>query len=267
MKRIKKLFAKIYHFLLPAVISRKYLTFRIFFNKNDSLIREIAKSNLKIYEEKETQLLIDLLKNRTQPTIIDVGANIGLMSLNLYHFFPEAKIFSFEPGPFQYSLLKKNIHYNQLSNSIKIFNMAVSESSGEMEFHVHGPGDSSGDGFIDTGRAGESKIIKVKTVSLDEWWTNRQKHTVDLLKIDTEGAELQVLKGSKNLIETCKPIILIEICYLNYQKYDHNFKDYILLLEEMGYLLYDLTRTNTITTSNFDMFKDQFYYLTLPKGF
>ncbi len=131
-----------------------------------------------------------------------MGANIGLMSLNLYHYFPEAKIFSFEPGPLQYSLLLKNIHHNQLSKNIEVFNTAVSESLGEMEFHVHGPGHSSGDGFLDTGRAGESKVIKVKTVSLDEWWTNRQKPAVNLLKIDTEGAEIQVLKGARNLIET-----------------------------------------------------------------
>jgi precorrin-6B methylase 2 len=71
-------------------------------------VGEINKNAGKIYEENEINIMKELCAGIPGPVIIDVGANIGLMSLNLYEFIPHSKIYAFEPGPFQFSPSKAN---------------------------------------------------------------------------------------------------------------------------------------------------------------
>jgi hypothetical protein len=141
----------------------------------------------------------------------------------------------------------------------------VSDSKAEVEFHVHSKTHSSGDGFKDTGRAGESKTIKVNTTTLDRWWSDSNKPNVNLVKIDTEGSEILVLRGAKDLLLLSKPVIIIEICYLNYEKYSYQFVDFIDTLKELNYTLFDLKGENKITIENHQSFIDQFYYRALPQ--
>lgn len=226
-------------------------------------MNELRKSDINLYEERETFLAIDLLKEKKNPVMVDVGANIGLMSLNICHYRPDCTIYALEPGVFQYEILTRNINRNNLSKRIYPFNLAASDKKDVVEFHVHNPRDSSGDGFVDTGRAGSSKVVNVNSITLDEWWQDQGKPSVNILKIDTEGAELRVLNGSISLIKECKPAILIEICYLNYENYGSHFEDYINFFESSDYALFDLSGKNRITRSNYKLFQDQFFYLSI----
>ncbi|MBK6526928.1 MAG: FkbM family methyltransferase [Crocinitomicaceae bacterium] len=92
-------------------------------------------------------------------------------------------------------------------------------------FLIHNTQDASGDGFLDTGRAGKSKKIKVKTQKLDDWWRLNANPKIDFIKCDTEGAELFVLRGADDLVRHCKPFILLEIFHTNLQKYPYSALD------------------------------------------
>jgi FkbM family methyltransferase len=188
------------------------------------------------------------------------------MSINICHFLKGATIYAFEPGPNQFKYLLQNVIQNNLGARIFPFNLALSSKSGQIEFHIHNVKDSSGDGIIDTGRAGESRIIRVESTTLDDWWTQSNKPKVNFIKIDTEGAELQILNSANQLIQQYRPPILLEICYLNYEKYGLQFEDYIITLNSMNYTLFDLKQQNAITCSNYLPYKDHFYYLALPNA-
>lgn len=140
--------------------------------------------------------------------ILDVGANSGQwarMALNNTH----AKIMSFEPQSIPFKNLTKL--KSEYPSRIELVNMGLGEKSSELEIFIH---DSSSElSFIHyeiqklpllEGRA--LKKEKIKIVSLDAFMRDNQDFkNFDLIKIDTEGYELEVLLGAKEYIEMHKP--------------------------------------------------------------
>jgi FkbM family methyltransferase len=110
-----------------------------------------------------------------------------------------------------------------LLKRIKVHNVAVSDSIGEIEFNFSGnidDGSSSGS-FITGSNTPESSLlyesigfkkVNVQTVTLDELSSTMHIDDIPfLIKIDVEGAEHLVLEGGKKFIKQYKPIILLEI--------------------------------------------------------
>jgi FkbM family methyltransferase len=263
---LKRFIQNLVLIVAPSTSSRKYLRYKIFHHKQDELIKEINRSHKNIYEESETKLIVEHLQHLRNPVVLDIGANIGLISLNICHYVSHAVCYAFEPSPIQFGYLLKNLKENKLEDRIYPFNIALGDHTGVARFYTHGPKNSSGDGLIDTGRAGPSSVIEVKMTTLDQWWLDNNKPEVSFLKLDTEGAELQVLKSAADFLRHCRPVVLIEICYLNYEKYGVTFEDHIQLLNDYQYTLHDLKKETIITKLNYGSFKEEFYYLALPNS-
>jgi FkbM family methyltransferase len=265
MNRVRLFIRRVWLFIQPRTIERKYLGYKLFHYKYDTLIDEIRKSDNQIYEEFETQVIRVQLQHIANPVMLDIGANIGLMSMNACHFIPNLTSYAFEPGPHQFQYLKMNVEGNNLQRKIFPINIALGDRSGTANFYIHDVEHASGDGLIDTGRAGKATAIEVQLLTLDDWWYKNNKPAVHFIKIDTEGGEFGILKHANNFLSNCRPVMLIEICYLNYEKYGLLFEDYLGLLREHGYALYDLKKEHVIDELNFEKFIEQFYYLAVPK--
>lgn len=231
-----------------AIEQLEYKGKTIFYSKGTSLINRIVKDG--VYEPEVTKALLLSLEGKNEPIVLDVGANIGLISINILEVLPNCKIYAFEPGPHQNSLFSKTIEYNQLKN-IELSALALSNEIGSASFHVHSTEDASGDGFFDTGRAGKTKKINVETTILDSWWKIKNQPKVDLIKMDTEGAELFILEGGKELLETCKPDLCLEIYELNLRNYPYTANDIFDALKNMNYQLFTLN-LQLITKSNLE---------------
>jgi FkbM family methyltransferase len=180
---------------------------------------------------------------------------------------PNVKIYAFEPGPHQFELFRMTIDRNELKHRIILYKTAISNVKGTLDFFVHNTKDVSGDGFIDTLRAGASKIIRVPTMPLDQWWLDENKPQIDFIKIDTEGAELWILQGAKELISTCKPIILTEMSDLNYINYPYSEIDVLNLLNNYNYIVYNEKREIT-DLNNLRTFQEKkiYTYYCIPRG-
>lgn len=146
------------------------------------------------YEEKYRNIIIQNLPNKR--TFIDVGANVGLWSLPMTKHFQ--KIISYEPSKQNVECLKINV-----PTGIELREKAVADFNGEAEFHQAGK--NCGDGKLC--RDGVKSSYKVPVVRLDD----ENLKNVDFVKIDTQGWELEVLKGMKNLILTQQPWVMFEI--------------------------------------------------------
>ena len=225
---------------IPFIQVMNYRGFKLYYSKGTSLIKMINKSPEKIYEQKENNAVIKYLKNKNPLTILDIGANIGLFSLNIIAELSQAKIYSFEPGPHQFNLFQKTISNNKLLNTIELSNIALSNKSGIVSFATHDSKDVSGDGFIDTGRAGKSTIIEVQTTTLDKWWKEKKCPIIDFIKIDTEGAELLILEGGIDLIKSSHPIIFLEIFEGNLVNYPYKAIDVLSFIHKIEYSLFSL---------------------------
>lgn len=134
-------------------------------------------------------------------TFCDVGAHKGIVTNHFIELAgPTGFVYSFELNPYNYSLLMAF-----RSNNCIIENLAISDSSGVVDFY--GRHDEANVNIIghDTSFIKMEKKGEIKSISLDEYFKDKK---VDYLKIDVEGAELKVLKGGINTIRNCKYVIV-----------------------------------------------------------
>lgn len=139
--------------------------------------------------------------------IVDVGANFGLYTIELARLAGgDATVVAFEPQPRQFALLEKNITRNGLARTVVAIQKAVSSTAGAAEFFV--AQSNSFSGLRDTGRSARSETINVAVTSLDQE-PAMSGRSVDLLKIDVEGAELDVLLGASGMIARSPNLVIL----------------------------------------------------------
>ena len=139
----------------------------------------------------------DVLRRLVRPGMVvaDVGANIGLLTLVMARATgPAGKVIAFEPEATPRANLAKMRHLNGLS-WVEVRDQAVGETAGRLTFHVSDIiGHSS---LYALPEAEEARTIDVEVVRLDDVAPAKR---MDVVKIDVEGAELDVLAGMKGLI-------------------------------------------------------------------
>ena len=152
------------------------------------------------YEPETTELAISLLE--PGDTFIDIGAHVGWFSLLASRVVGESgRVFSFEPEANNFSRLIENIRINDCKNVQPIF-MAVSGKDSFLDFYINMDNDGGHcfwncglDEFNEKSRQ-NPVVTKTMTVSIDTFLGNWFSRPIKLMKIDTEGAELNVIHGA-----------------------------------------------------------------------
>lgn len=142
--------------------------------------------------------------------IIDIGANTGFESIYFAKKFPNCLVYSYEPTSYAYTSLEASRALNYLSN-LKTYKLGVGEGSYEIE--INSPTANSGNkgaASINNNYDVDETFIKetIQIVPLDSHIEEDVK--VSFIKIDTQGYELNVLKGAIKTIKRNKPVILFE---------------------------------------------------------
>jgi FkbM family methyltransferase len=194
------------------------------------------------FESATLKLFSDMIKSES--IIFDVGANIGIYSLiAAKKIKTPGKIFAFEPSEWAFNRLKENISLNSV-NSIELINKAVSNYNGKTDFYL-----CEDDAYNSLGSEPMQKVVAKKIVAvitLDNFCANEKIDKINILKIDTEGADFLVLKGAAGLLSKEQaPVIFCE--YNRYTKASKDFElnDMLTFLEESNYHLYEL-KDNTL---------------------
>jgi FkbM family methyltransferase len=171
---------------------------------------------------------------------VDVGANIGQYSLMASPLVRH--VFAFEPNPATFALLKRNIERNRLSN-VTLSQAAVSCSDGEATIFDLDPTNHGAASMTLTGEGGQ----KIRTAALDSLCDNPQLAGCRLfLKIDVEGAELDVLRGAKRLISQFRPTILIEVLESNQNRLGRTAQDLLDALRDCGYSFQSIGKSGLV---------------------
>jgi FkbM family methyltransferase len=157
------------------------------------------------YEPATLRLMTEYL--RQGDVVMDVGANIGLMSLHAARLVgPEGRVWSFEPSPFILERLQENIALNGFENVISAINVALGDRSEVREVFRY-PGVNLGrTSLIHSGGGVADGKVAVDTV--DHVVSANGIDEVRFLKVDVEGFELQVLRGAQSLLKSAAPPIL-----------------------------------------------------------
>ena len=198
---MKNLFNKI---LASSALGRKV---RILLSGNEKEVGNeegIIDKNL-LYDMQTIEVMRRVLGSDSN--CVDVGCHQGAILKEMIRFAPNGIHFAFEPLPDLYQSLLKEFGDNR---SLKIFNYALGDASGIVSFQhvVTNPGYS---GFLKRryDRPNEKVIeITVEAELLDNMIPEEVK--IDFIKIDVEGAEFQVLRGSAETVNRCKPVIVFE---------------------------------------------------------
>lgn len=165
---------------------------------------------------------------------IDIGANIGLISIQLaYKFW---NVLAIEPRPDTYECLKKNTRKYQ---QIRTMHAAITDKTGPIRFS----GDPADCAHSQVNPESETQVpgFRLDDIPLEG---------CDLIKIDTEGHELEVINGALATIEKFHPVIILEeLSYFRKDNAKKLFKQYgedfvnlhrrpRKILEDMGYAIY-----------------------------
>jgi FkbM family methyltransferase len=141
-------------------------------------------------------------------TILDIGANVGFLSILLSTAFPKASIYAMEPSLINCEYLRHNCKEFPNVSIIKkgAYNKAGHArlaSPSEDQRHIAKWNANTGQLSL-YGRGTDEESVEL--VRIDDLFDN-----VDFIKIDVEGAELDVLRGGERLLVECRPILLIEL--------------------------------------------------------
>ncbi|MCL0050753.1 FkbM family methyltransferase [Dehalococcoidia bacterium] len=148
--------------------------------------------------------------NLTEGVFVDVGAHIGKYTMTMgRRLGSRGRVIAFEPDCDNYRVLEKNISLNRLKNVI-LLNKALWGEKGKLKlYYPHDPNDK------DTGNTGASTVVChanwkhriVEADTLDNVLKELGIESVDLIKIDVEGAEIKVLEGAKETLKQSPRII------------------------------------------------------------
>jgi FkbM family methyltransferase len=126
--------------------------------------------------------------------LVDIGANIGSVTLDLAWRDPGVRVDAYEPNPTTFETLTRNVLENGLASRVRVFNDAVTGEDGVV---VLWTGQSSVLSSVSASDAIGGESVAVRAVSLDRA-INRTGAAYVAVKIDAEGAEVEMLESASN---------------------------------------------------------------------
>jgi len=181
------------------------------------------------------------LRNRPIRTVIDVGANTGQFSKGISSFFPEAKIYCFEPLPGPFSEL--SAWAKSQDGRVVPFNLAIGEEEGEVEMFLH-ENHTPSSSLLATTQLNEQyysfmkkqKRVCVRQVTLDfavEEMCAEPSSEI-LIKLDVQGYEDRVIAGGARIFSKASACIL-EVGLDKLYEGQAEFRELITMLDDFGY--------------------------------
>jgi FkbM family methyltransferase len=200
--------------------------------------------------EVEAKIALDFLfrVGIVKPVVLDIGANIGSYSLAVRKFAPYATVFAFEPSSSARKILEERFIGD---SSVVCVPLAIGSKNSEETLWSDTPG--SGLASLTRRRVEHfdidfSQSERVSVVTLDSW-VNAMNVVPNLIKMDVEGHELEVLKGSlKTLAQT--QVVQFEFggCNIDTRTF---FQDFWYLLTEASFAIYRISAGGPIRVSRY----------------
>ena len=201
-----------------------------------------------IFEASNVRILQGIC--RAGSYMFDVGGNLGLMAIPVLKTVPDSSVVSFEPSPNSLPFLRRTVGGAGFGDRWRLVEQAVGSTPHTAQFSLSRPDDGLYDGLKSTGRVAEAGKAMVEVTTLDAAWKNIGRPPVAAIKIDVEGAELDVIRGAPECLKQTRPIILIEWNATNLAAYGIKPEQLLETAQDIGYGLYALPTIVPVRTAS-----------------
>ena len=190
-------------------------------------VRELAETGREAY-------FVEQLTAAAAPgaTVLEGGAHIGYLTLQAARSVgPDGEVVCFEPNPRTVPVLERNVAANGFQERVRIVPAALGRAHGRAELHITGGGDTSSL----HGAAAAGDVVAVEVTTADS--ALPAPATVDVVKLDVEGAEVAALEGMRALLERSAPgpVLFLE-CNPDLLRAAGSSEDELMtLLDELGF--------------------------------
>ena len=180
--------------------------------------------------DKEISHYFDALGNFVPSCILDIGAAEGHFAIAAATAFPTSSIHAFEPSQRQRVLLARNVKLNRVTR-IHVEKCGLWNSTTNLPFRTVGAESSVAPASRFQGRLGFPERVDV--TPLDQWVGKHRIGKIELIKMDAEGAELEILEGAEVTLKKFHPRLLVQAYHLRDGK--RTFERCANVLEATGY--------------------------------
>lgn len=181
------------------------------------------KMTFKLFENDQISYFINNYKKYEPEYFLDIGAHGGLYSIILKNKFPKLNVWAFEPDRQNRYQLYGNLFLNNFEREIEVYNFGLSSNNKEVAFGIVKDGNRGGKSIMESGE------IKINVKPLDEVFLEKSK--ICFVKIDVEGHELDVIKGSKKFLKNNFCLIQVEISH------EDSLREFDIVMNRLGYSL------------------------------
>jgi FkbM family methyltransferase len=181
-------------------------------------------------------------------TVLDIGAHHGYYTLLASMRVGESgKVIAFEPSPRERKRLQRHVRLNECGNvQIEAYALGSEDKQADL-FLVEGAEDYCNSLRPPVVQA-RTRTVRVKVTSVDEYLSRNRIEKVDFIKLDTEGAEREVLKGARRLLSTApQPVVLSEIAEIRTAPWGYSAREIICLLEDLKYGWFSIGMDGTLS--------------------
>lgn len=197
----------------------------------DPVAQRAVWGGLAAYEPATIPVLLDLARRST--AVWDIGANSGVLSLAMAAVAPAAQVHAFEPLPRLAAVIRSNVALNAATN-VTVHEVALGASVGTAELYVP-DGDFPTESSLMEGFRSGAQPTRVAVSTVDVM-VESGVPPPQLMKVDTEGTELDVVRGAMRTVTEHRPVIICEV--LANRSAERVYAD---LLEPLGYRAHLLT--------------------------
>jgi FkbM family methyltransferase len=172
--------------------------------------------------------------------MLDIGANVGLITIPLGRYLlPGGRLIAFEPVGANACALRENVTLNDLAGVVEVREHALGQSDGTLRMGREvGTGAGTGNAFAEASASGLAQPLDWTIVPLhrlDDVLPSGAVDRLDFIKMDVEGAELDVLRGARQTIERFRPIVYGEFQLTLRDASAGTFADVADILEGLDY--------------------------------
>lgn len=207
------------------------------------------------------------LSGIAEPTILDVGANLGQSVDRFIPRFPGSRVHSFEPSPSTYEKLAAHCECHP---NVTPWNLGVGSSNGMLEFVENQYSDMSS--FLEPGKFCWGEVAKrtnVEVKTLDTFAKDQGIEFIHLLKSDTQGFDFEVFKGARELMDENRiALIYFELIFSDMYENLPPFDQVFRYLMDKGFLLvsfYDFHFQRDLASWTDALFISREFYLNLNR--